>query len=73
MIPFEELAASGIDRSTASRGEKWSGFKEGGETEAEKPFKPSIPFTTGSKHCPDGSAHDVESDDDDPHWGPQTA
>ena len=38
--------------STASRGEKWSGFKEGGETEAEKPFKPSTTFTPGPERCP---------------------
>ena len=43
-------------------------FKEGGETEAEKPFKPSTPFLPGLNTAPIGSSHDVESDDDDPHW-----
>ena len=49
------------------------GSKKGEKPKRKNPSKPPHPSLPGLKTAPIGSAHDVESDDDDPHWGPKTA
>ena len=47
--------------------------KKGENPKRKNPSNPPHPLLPGLNTAPIGSAHDVESDDDDPHWGPKTA
>ena len=49
------------------------GSKKGEKPKRKNPSNPPHPSLPGLNTAPIGSAHDVESDDDDPHWGPKTA
>ena len=47
--------------------------KKGDNPKRQNPSNPPHPSLQGLSTTPIGSAHDVESDEDDPHWGPKTA
>jgi phage/plasmid-associated DNA primase len=47
--------------------------QKGEKPKRKNPSHPSHPSLPGLSTAPIGSAHDVESDDDDPHWGPKKA
>tara|TARA_B100000676_G_scaffold80828_1_gene80817 strand:- start:26 stop:2338 length:2313 start_codon:yes stop_codon:yes gene_type:complete len=47
--------------------------KKGENPKRKNPSNPPHPSLPGLNTAPIGSAHDVGSDDDDPHWGPKTA
>ena len=46
--------------------------KKGENPKRKNPSNPANPSLPGLSTAPIGSTHDVESDDDDPHWGPKT-
>ena len=48
-------------------------LKKGEKPKQKNPSNPPHPSLPGLSTTPIGSAHDVESDEDDPHWGPKTA
>ena len=49
------------------------GSKKGEKPKRKNPSNPPHPSLPGLNTAKIGSAHDVESDDDDPHWGPRTS
>ena len=46
--------------------------KKGANPKRKNPSNPPHPSLPGLSTAPIGSAHDVESNEDDPHWGPKT-
>ena len=45
--------------------------KKGEKPKRKNPSNPPHPSLSGLSTAPIGSAHDVESDDNHPHWGPE--